>query len=299
MAVHLVAEHPVLAAKIGSPAVAEHRVEAALLGLVALDVRVPAMFTDDEALALVRHLTAAGVGAKWTSRFSPVLVAGADPQTCVITAWAHLMPGARQQLRTGYANLLKQRVARSAPDVRLPPPSPPDGGPEVVPIPDGCLICGRSQVPMSAVEVARAGGRQRAAEQVWTPQLVFPTALGGRRSPRLLSGHLCVDCAEATASVGSIGPTSLIGPWWLPCDLLGQTFGVDVGGVDHVHPGFEEMSICCRAAFTSRWPTGLAHPVPPKPVVPRVGASACGPAGVDAGAGRAGRPAAPLTSAAC
>ena len=67
---------------------------------------------------------------------------------------------------------------------------------------------------MSAVEVARAGGRQRAAEQVWTPQLVFPTALGGRRSPRLLSGHLCVDCAEATASQwGASGPRACIGPW--------------------------------------------------------------------------------------
>ena len=36
-------------------------------------------------------------------------------------------------------------------------------------------------------------------------------------------------------------------------------------------PASRQMSICCRAAFTSRWPTGLAHPVPPKPVVPRVG----------------------------
>ncbi len=38
---------------------------------------------------------------------------------------------------------------------------------------------------------------------------------------------------------GASGPRACIGPWWLPCDLLGQTFGVDVGGVDHVHPGFE------------------------------------------------------------
>src|SRR5947199_612844 len=30
------------------------------------------------------------------------------------------------------------------------------------------------------------------------------------------------------------------------------------------------MSTCRRAASTSRWPMGLAHPVPPNPMVPRV-----------------------------
>src|SRR5215210_4597930 len=35
-------------------------------------------------------------------------------------------------------------------------------------------------------------------------------------------------------------------------------------------PASRQMSICCRAALTSRWPTGLAHPVPPNPIVPRV-----------------------------
>ena len=119
------------------------------------------------------------------------------------------------------------------------PPSPPDGGRKSVPIPDGCLICGVTARSMSAVEVARAGGRQRAAEQVWTPRQVFPTALGGRRSPRLFSGHLCVDCAEATAVVGSIGPTSLYRALVATLRSSRTDLRSSVGGVDHVHPGFE------------------------------------------------------------
>src|SRR5918998_2863775 len=35
-------------------------------------------------------------------------------------------------------------------------------------------------------------------------------------------------------------------------------------------PAPRQMSICCRAALTSRLPTGLAQPVPPNPIVPRV-----------------------------
>src|SRR3954452_2948502 len=35
-------------------------------------------------------------------------------------------------------------------------------------------------------------------------------------------------------------------------------------------PASRQRSICRRAAATSRLPTGVAHPVPPKPMVPRV-----------------------------
>ena len=76
--------------------------EAALLGLaVALTLPSPGHVPDGDALALVRHLAVPGVHAKWASRFSPVLVAGASTQTCAVTAWAHLMPGQRPRLRAG------------------------------------------------------------------------------------------------------------------------------------------------------------------------------------------------------
>ena len=74
------------------------------------------------ATTLVRQLAHLGATARWVNRFVPVIIAEADPKTCTPYPFAHLMLGQRQALRAAYAVLLKERVARNAPPVLLPPP---------------------------------------------------------------------------------------------------------------------------------------------------------------------------------
>jgi hypothetical protein len=70
---------------------------------------------DPEGLsAMVHHLAHPGALARWTARFVPFMAADASPQTCSPYPFAHLMRGARQQLRGAYASLLRERVARNA-----------------------------------------------------------------------------------------------------------------------------------------------------------------------------------------
>jgi hypothetical protein len=80
-------------------------------------------YLDSEGLtSLVRHMAHLGATARWVSRFVPVIEPEADPRTCTPYPFAHLMIGQRQTLRQAYAALLKERVARNAPAVPIPPP---------------------------------------------------------------------------------------------------------------------------------------------------------------------------------
>ena len=161
-------------------------------------------------LSLVRHLYRPGVEAWWVSRFGPVFdPAQADPQTCAPYPWAHVRQGTRRSLRLGHAAV---QADRRREEILLAPPPITDLGPVYqpsVPVPGGCMLCGYRGPVVPAAEIAMTG-RQQAAAAYWTPLGLVPTeALGRRRSPETMSGHVCPDCAEAIDCVGSIGPDAL------------------------------------------------------------------------------------------
>jgi hypothetical protein len=111
--------------------------------------------------ALVRHLGQLGATARWVNRFVPSIQAEAAPGTCTRYRFAHLKIGQRHELRAAYAARLKERVARNAPRVKIPPPPVTDsrsGSARLVLISDGCLVCGIGTQSMSASEwPSRAG----------------------------------------------------------------------------------------------------------------------------------------------
>lgn len=200
----LVAEHPRLAARIGSTSVAVDRVECALVALAALGRSLPSGPVSDAELGrLVRHLAAAGASARWMARFVPMVARGVRPGTYALTPWAHVDA---EPLRRGYAQVLRERVAASAPASAIAPPQVEEGGGAAVP--GGCLMCGVSAVHVAAADVARAGGPANAARDAWSPRQVGLAALGGR-GPERLSGHVCHLCEQAVEHMGAVGPSAM------------------------------------------------------------------------------------------
>src|SRR4051812_18580141 len=76
--------------------------------------------------------------------------------------------------------------------------------------------------------------------------------------------------AHRQAHLGRDEHLVAIGAQRLAEDLFGAPVGIDVGGVEQVDAGVSRELDLLRAPSTSIWPTGDAHPVPPKPIVPRV-----------------------------
>jgi hypothetical protein len=149
------------------------------------------------------------MAARWVSRFVPSILPEANPNTCAPYAWAHLKIGQRADLRAGYAALLKERVARNAPPVKITPPRVRDqASSAMIPIESGCLLCGVGTQSVPATQVAREG-REYVARDLWTAKRTGTFELGGQRSPQQLSGWLCARCADACSSVGAMGPTAL------------------------------------------------------------------------------------------
>jgi hypothetical protein len=86
----------------------------------------------------------------------PVIAAEADPQTCSPYPFAHLRIGQRSALRAAYATLLKERVAGTAPPVKVLPPPVTDwitGANPLIIVEGGCLLCGvgHQMVPVDVV----------------------------------------------------------------------------------------------------------------------------------------------------
>ena len=164
----------------------------------------------DGQATLVRYLANLGRESRWVSRFIPTIEVGAHPETCCRYGWAHLGIGLRQRLRQAYGRLLKERAARNASPVKVPPPRIGDlmaASSLLVPIDGGCLICGVGQQSAPAVTVAREG-LQNVTRDLWTPVQTGTTALG-MSSPQRLSGHLCRTCSDAVKHTGSMGPTAI------------------------------------------------------------------------------------------
>ena len=119
------------------------------------------------------------------------------------------MPGARHELRTGYASWLRERSARHAAPIKISPPPVTDnrsGSAQLIIIEAGCLICG-----VATSHACRRGGpagpderRSSDLEAVAT----FATQLGARSSLEV-SGFVCRICADAVEHVHSVGPSAL------------------------------------------------------------------------------------------
>ena len=193
--------HPHVLDRIGGRSVALHRVECALGALAVLGHDPGRVELPERVLViLLSRLSATGAMARWLARFAPVTARDAAPATANPYPWAHVRHVLRLRLREGYAAVLGERVAATAPPVRLPPP-PLVAEAGTVRVEGGCLLCGVAVVTMPAAAAVRLGGRSAAAWTVWTELTVL-------RGADRLTGHLCPDCERARESVGAEGPTA-------------------------------------------------------------------------------------------
>ncbi|WP_413543671.1 hypothetical protein [Citricoccus nitrophenolicus] len=209
-AARLLADHPRAAYALGGGA-ALHRLGAVLDALAATGRPMPDRdsLTSPELVALARNLTAPGVALQWVTRFSPVVVKGAELATCAAYPWAHMDEDRRSGARSGYAAVLAERIAAKSGPVELSPP-PVDGATRETVTAPGCLLCGVGTVNIDARQVVALGGREVAAGKVWRPRAVTAGALGGRRRSRdEVRGHVCPPCADALDTVGALGVTAM------------------------------------------------------------------------------------------
>ena len=202
----LIRRFPLVAARRG-PDVATHLLESALDALVILGVEATPT-TEAAVESLIRNLAEPGHLATWGSRYAPIMVRNARAGQAAPHGWACVPPSRRARVRDGWAAILAERVASASGPVRLTPPTP-RPAPGERPIAGACAFCGVGSVTLTAQEVTFLGGRAAAREAAWHPLLVDSTALGGPRSPGLISGYTCPACTRAINSVGSVGPTAV------------------------------------------------------------------------------------------
>lgn len=192
----IVAAHPALVASRG-PGGAQRVVANVVTALAVIAQPLPRADVPDADLAsLVHHLSAPG------SRLAARLHVS-QPGEVAPYPFAYLDQAAVEEVRAAYGGYLHERVARSAPPVRL---TPSEGSAR-----PGCLACGAGWVVVPAARVAR-DGRDAVRSQVWRYLVVGVSALGGT-GPETLKGHLCPACASAVESVGSVGPSALARAW--------------------------------------------------------------------------------------
>lgn len=200
----LVSAHPRIPARLGT--VAHDHAEGALVALVLLGQRLPEpeSTTEAEVRALLTHLAAVGSAARWQLQ-------GGAPGQSAPHPWSHVSDAKRVRVRTAYAALLRARLARMAPPVRIaPPPLDPYAIGSAIPLAMGCLLCGVGEVVVPAGWlVGRPGRRDEVAQDVWRPLTTSPSSLGGRASPSSIIGHACPSCSAALNSCGAVGPSAL------------------------------------------------------------------------------------------
>lgn len=220
----LLDQHPSFVRRLGRET-AEHQLSAALDAFAAAGLDYPREqeWTEMEVRALLRHLAAPGVAARWSRRFAPVLALDARPGTAMTEPWAHLTREQHAAIRDGHARLLAARVARSRPDV---PIAPPQGR--------ACAFCGLGAMLLPAEQVAEKGGPEWAARDVWEAVTVNPRTLGGRHQPSREPAALCLDCSVSFAEVGRIGQDAMLhayGEHLLRLGLIDEEQAIKTGRV--------------------------------------------------------------------
>lgn len=194
-AARVLAAHRSIRARFGTDN-AQHRLSAAFDVCAVLGVRVPARLAENRDLTvnMIMMLTEAGVGARWTSMFVPIVTGEAGTSQCAPEPWAHVSAEWRRELRAAFARVLAFRFAQSQPDQAVPCPDP-----------GGCMLCGVGAVEMPATRVAVLGGVEGAATFAWTARSVVPSSIGGKALRGRVDGYTCPTCERAVTEAGSFG----------------------------------------------------------------------------------------------
>lgn len=206
--VRLARAHPGVGSRLGlgQQTLVREAILSALVALQLLGQPLPDPGTQErELVRLIRTLAPVGGAARWRR-----IINASTRDKVAARPWAAVSPDTRAGLRAAHAAMLAEHVALTAEDVLLPPPAIPAAelrsSSVVVPVPDGCLLCGVAALQSSAVEVQRAGGPATAAREVWHRHFrVSPGSLGARRGPHYVTGWTCPACAQAVDRTGAIG----------------------------------------------------------------------------------------------
>jgi len=167
-------------------------------------LRRPMPEPDDEAWAdMSTNLAPIGLGARWQS-----IVHYGTRERCARKPWRHAK-SMRGDVRHGFANVMRDRIATDQPDDHLEPPTVAAHGlADYVSVTGGCLACGVGHVTRSAKWVSRQDSRDLARERVWEPRVLNLRGLGGRGKGQL-AGFLCPDCAKAYLRRGAQGVSTV------------------------------------------------------------------------------------------
>lgn len=177
----IVAEHPRITARIGSPEIVVDRLEHVLIAFAVVGAEEP-LRTDADISRAMTHLGAPGAAARWERRLAPVLSARGATHIAQAAPFAHVGEELRATVREGMAATLRARIA--LPDADKPIPG--DSARR------GCLFCG--------VGTARE----------WHQLTASTRALGGAPAPEPLDGDVCPACADAMNGVGAVGRSAML-----------------------------------------------------------------------------------------
>lgn len=204
MAAEAIAQLPSLSARLGEHS-AIHQLASSLLALTVLGQELPTreQLADRATVrALIHHLNI-GAAARWVGQYAPVLTR--STKACTEERWEYLEDDLLANLRTAYAGLLAERVARVAPPLKLAPPAAPDAD-----LARGCLYCGVALLAVDGTEVVRVGGQETARTMAWRPiSVATPSCIGAPISPEPVKGWLCPRCALAIDEAGVVGQSSM------------------------------------------------------------------------------------------
>ena len=191
----VLARLPQLGRLYGSPAV--DRVAQVYAGWRALEKhpRNVAAFTVADWRRWCDKFGPAGADARWISQYAPIT--HLPPGRCNRRPFGHLDDDQRGALRRRYANATIATFTAEQPDRPMPPPDIPhtEETSSAIPVPGGCLLCGRGSVSAPAGTSANA---------VWSFQRLSLASIGGRPNQRRVRAVGWCDpaCTEA------LGPLS-------------------------------------------------------------------------------------------
>lgn len=167
--------------RLNDLAMGDERTRNSLYALAAVNVPAP-----KDPTPLVPWMQAIASRVSWLNPENPIR------GWCNPYPWAHVSLGYRRQIKEAYLLAMRSRIGLKAAPLDLPPPW---GG--------ACLFCGIASVPMAPLEVARRGGRERAAQTIWQGVTAQAKAFGAT-GPDLIDGFVCPTCSEVGSREASV-----------------------------------------------------------------------------------------------
>lgn len=190
----LLIAHTSVRPAIGSPSVAAHRLEPALVALDYLGIRDPRVIdnltdTAGDLRRLLNFMTIPGGGLRWAARFvGPDARSAARAQTNR-EPWQHVPAADHADAQRAWVHMYADRTEKPT---EYACPLDKDGRAS------GCMLCG-------VASVTALPSRERAAGGLWVSiEEVDPSALGGS-GPEAVDGHVCPSCDSAIDAAGGIG----------------------------------------------------------------------------------------------